>query len=124
GSFHIRGDAGPAVYAAPARLHLLAPEDVVPCAVERMLERGREVPAIIHARIPVTVKKPGVVWQFVRLNGVAASQAGRTHAEPAGQQIQHSLHHKDGFGPAGASVGGMRRLVGDDTLNVRVVTVL
>src|SRR5262249_50077471 len=74
--------------------------------------------AVVHEGIAVPIGHAEVVGQLVGPDVVAAADLGRVHAEPAGETVDGPVHGEDGLGAAGAAIGRVRGLVGDDGTHV------
>ena len=110
------GDADPHQLAARALLLLLAQQVLVADLVQRLLQRGRVVAAVV---LPAGRR---LVGELLRLDEVLEAQLGRVDVQLVGQDVDHALDHVHRFGDAErAAVGdAARRLVGVDAVDLDV----
>ena len=111
-----RRDADPHQFAAGAFLGLLAQQILVADLVERLVQGGRVIAAVV---LPAGRR---LVGELLRLDEVLEAELGRVHLQLVGQDVDHALDHVHGFGdPERAAVGdAARRLVGVDAVYLDV----
>ena len=110
------GDADAHQLAALALLLLLAQQILVADLVERLLQGGGVVAAVV---LPAGRR---LVGELLGLDEVLEAQLGGVDADLVGEDVDHALDHVHRFGDAeGAAVGdAARRLVGVDAVDLDV----
>ena len=116
GPLHVRGDADPSKHSATPKRRLVTADRPVTRSFKRRLKGGVEVPAIIDKWIAVTVEHSDVVRHLVCPDEVAPAHLGGIDSDRSREPIDHAVHHEDGLGPSGPSIGRVRRLVRDHAL--------
>ncbi len=99
---------------APRRV-LAAPERLDPAdRGERLFERPRIIAAVVDDRLAVAIGDADPVRHLVRPDHVAPAHFGRLQPQMARDEVDRALHRERRFRPAGAAIGRVRHLVGDD----------
>ena len=81
---------------------------------ERLFEGARIVAAVVDDRLAVSIGNADAVRHFLGADHVAAAHFGRLQPQGSRHEVDRALHREGGFRAAGATIGGVRDLVGDD----------
>ena len=117
---HVRGRADADQPALPARRLLLAAERLVPCRLERVVQRPGVVAAVVD------VAEDGVVREAVGGDEVPAAHLGRVEAEAGGEHLDPALDEVGGLRASRAAVRHRAHGVGEgaDDLDARRLDVV
>ena len=111
GPLHVAGDPEAQVASLRARRGLRGPELPRADRLERHLQTGRVVPAVVPGRPAVLERQAHVPRELVRLDEVPAAHLGGLETELARDEPDDALHHERPVGTPRPAVGRGHHLV-------------